>query len=487
MSGGVTKPAAPAALSGLALLHERSRGAEADLLACLLADPEREIPDCVGAGVTAASFLGPDNRLLFSEILGLHGSGVRVDTNSLIFHLRQTGRLEDAGGATHVADIGGAQGSALYAGQIARCVRNFERMREVARIAERLSSAAFEAVPDRDPLELFGGEFERLSGVLSATREARDWPGIVDEAEAIARARMDGTQSGAAFTVSWGFPDLDKTFGQMEAGELVLPAARTSVGKSSLMRQVSVGAAQRGEPVLVSSLEVTDVEMATNLAANVSGVRSRRDLDRLGHEERAELLRAFDSLRGLQNFAVCDRDSSLVELIARAKAFKARHGLRLWAIDYLQLIRDTKAVRGGERVDQAIGRVTSELKNFAVQENVVVMLLSQLNRSSDKEGNRQPRLSDLRDSGRIEEDANRVVFLHRPDKYDLGAGDVGQSASDDKPLHFIRLIQAKGRNHGTGSVGMMFHRKTATFRQIALSDKGAGAEPAGGQWAFYSD
>lgn len=156
-------------------------------------------------------------------------------------------------------------------------------------------------------------------------------------------------------------------------------------------------------------------------------------------------------------------------MLARAMAFKNRHGLRLWVIDYLGLIGDCQNTRPGENTAAAIGRVTRALKRFATSQNVPVVLLCQLNRGAEAaEG--EPKLSNLRDSGRIEEDANRVILLHRPTTYTVGTNSYTQdptSSPKDEPTHYIEVIQAKGRNTGTARVSLSFHRPTATFKNFS--------------------
>ena len=157
-------------------------------------------------------------------------------------------------------------------------------------------------------------------------------------------------------------------------------------------------------------------------------------------------------------------------MLGRASAFKARYGLSLWVIDYLQLIADCQNIAKGSTEATAIGKVTRSLKRFAVREGCVVMLLSQLNRDSERD-DRTPRMSDLRGSGSIEQDANRILFLDRPAQIPAelsGTGAVeNQEATDKRLWHMIRITQAKGRNHGTGTAVLRFERATATLGRLA--------------------
>jgi replicative DNA helicase len=466
---------------------------ERRLLACLMLDGAPSIVRCCGLGITPGSFGEFAHQLVFSAIVDLHAAGQQTDNQAVETRLAETRRLVEAGGREGIDAIFHTLPSALDVAFYAERVKTAEKLRRVAALAARIAEDAGNWAGD--PLEeVFGPAIDALAGLLVDQRKNPEWGEVVASARALTETRMLAPEQRGAdeagLEVSWGFSDFDRCLQPMERGELVLLASRPSTGKSSLGRQAAFRAVAGGVPALVSLMEVTNDEFAVNLAANVSGVRSRKELYLLGDDEREALLGGFDTMAGMERFVVCDQDTTLAALLARAKAFKARFGLGLWVVDYLQLVEDTKIPLRGERIDQAIGRVTSALKKFAVNERVVVMLLCQLNRAIEREGNRVPRLSDLRDSGRIEEDANRVVFLHRPDEYMVGGERVAQyhtDGVDKQPFFYTNFIQAKGRNHGTGCVGMMFHRQTASFEQIAMGSHEAVTKKTRGRNMPYAD
>jgi replicative DNA helicase len=166
------------------------------------------------------------------------------------------------------------------------------------------------------------------------------------------------------------------------------------------------------------------------------------------------------------HFSVCHQDTNLAAVLARARAFKLKIGdLRFLAIDYLQLLADIADARPADRVAE-ISRVTAALKRFATSENCVVILLSGFNRDYIKAGNREPKLSDLEGSGSIEKDANRVLLIEIPTEYYLAGMRHTQSITADSsavPRFFAKVVQAKGRNQGTGTLGLHFKRETKTF------------------------
>jgi replicative DNA helicase len=449
-----------------------SLDAEEFLLAAILIDGPRVMTQCIASNIGTESFLDAKNGVIWASLRDMFAQNLPISMDVLAGELKRTSMLEAAGGYQAILQITGRTTTTAQAGYFIEQVRRYAQLRALIRASSAVAEMCYDYKGD-DVITDIGPQIDTIGNVLRQQEQARTWFDVVDEAKRITEARMSGPQAEASGNdATWGFADLDRNFCPMEAGELVVLAARTSTGKSSLMRQIVLANALKGGGVLVESLEVTDTEAAINLAANYSGIPSRKNLHELHTRDKADLLASFDTLK-IPSFSVCHQDKSLAEIKARAKAFKDKHGLKMLAVDFLGLVHDAKYPLRGERIDQAIGRVTGDLKQFAVQEGIIVLLLAQLNRGVEKDnqsGPRRPMLSDLRDSGRIEEDANRVILLHRPTEYDIGQGNRTQKDTDDiadTPRFYVEVIQAKGRNHGTGMVGMSFDRKTATFKQLA--------------------
>ena len=449
-----------------------SLDAESFLLSTALIDGASVITKCIASNIGTESFLDAKNGALWATLRDMYAQNLPFSIDVLAEELRRSGRLDAVGGYSGIAEITGKTTTTAQAAYFIEKVRHYAQLRSLIRASSALVEMCYDYKGDELVADI-GPQVESLGNVLRNQEHARTWFDVVDEAKRITQARMSGIkEASAGIEASWGFADLDRNFCPMEPGELVVLAARTSTGKSSLMRQIVLANAMAGAPVLVESLEVTDTEAAINLAANHSGIPSRKNLHDLHPQDKADLLSSFDALK-VPAFQVCHQDKTLAEIKARAKAFKDKHGLKMLAVDFLGLVHDAKYPLRGERIDQAIGRVTGDLKQFAVQEGIVVLLLAQLNRGVEKDNQSSPRrpvLSDLRDSGRIEEDANRVILLHRPAEYSIGGVQRTQKDTDDieeTPRFYVEVIQAKGRNHGTGMVGLSFDRKTATFRQLS--------------------
>ncbi len=267
--------------------------------------------------------------------------------------------------------------------------------------------------------------------------------------------------------ISTGFMDFDKMTTGLHPGEMIVIAARPSMGKTSLaMNIVEHVALELGLPVGVFSLEMTSESLVlrmlcckarVNLRDAREGFFSERDFPKLtqvaGKLSKAPLV--IDDTSGL----------SILQLRAKARRMHAQHGLKLLVIDYLQLLNST-ARRAQENRQQEISEISSGIKALAKELKVPVIVLSQLNRELEKDKNRKPRLSDLRESGAIEQDADLVGLLYKPSSEDEeGGGDESEGVP-------VNLLIAKQRNGPTGDVNLTFLRSFTRFESAAkVSDE----------------
>jgi replicative DNA helicase len=436
------------------------------LLSTCFIDAATSLPRCLSAGVTPAHFSDVRNQALFAAMLALHADAHPIDPATVSAAMQQARTLDGIGGWAYVLEVSSKAPTTAQTSLFTEHVIEAYSRREIIRHASGLVEACYSGDMADDVLP----KISRLTTLLSVKDAARTWPQAVEEAEALTRERMKpmGERNTAGAEIGWGLIDFDRFFQPLEPGELVIIGGYTSSGKSSLLRQVLWAAARSGHASLLETIEVRDAEEAVNLAGHISGVRSRQNLDKLHPKDQEALLAAFKPMKAAP-FAVIHQDHNLDAMLARARAFKAKHGLHILGVDYLQIMENVKRLRPGERPDFAIGVVTSELKRFATNENCVVVLLSGFNRQYISDGNREPRLSDLDGSSSIEKDASRVILLDVPTEYTLGGMTCTQNPTDnatDAPRFFTKAIQAKGRNQGTASVGLFFRRETKTFQEI---------------------
>ena len=442
--------------------------AEEGLISVCLVDCAGELPKCLAAGISPLTFSQSANATLFAELMELHAKGISADAETLLSRLTESRQIEAIGGQAAFFRIALLAPTTVQAAYFRDQVLSTHARRKLMLGAMAITEAASNTANDlaADVLPLVG----KLSALSVGRQETRTWEQAVDEALALTRERMKplADRNLGAAELSWNLGDFDKYFQPIEPGELIVVGGYTSSGKSSLLRQVLWGMARAGHPTLLETIEVRDAEEAVNLAGHISGVRSRAFLDLLAEREKQDLLDAFPTMR-VPHFSVVHQDHNLAAMLGRARAFKAKHGLRVLGVDYLQIMEDVKRLRPGERPDFAIGVVTSELKRFATAEGVAVFLLSGFNRQYISDGNREPVLSDLDGSSSIEKDASRVLLIDVPKTYRLDGMEHEQDLtenSDSCPRFFVKVVQAKGRNQGTSGLGMFFRRETKTFIPI---------------------
>jgi replicative DNA helicase len=430
---------------------------EQSILAAVIADGTPALLTVMENGITPASFADHFCRRLHELILCQHAAGLPFDDSHLWERLGTTeaqsvlAPYEEKQRLVEITKLKIAFGpmlSSLCAELRALAVR-----RNVFALSARLAEAA-KVAPD-DVAGLVG----ELLATQAESAKVKTWKRVCDEAEGRAQDAIAGKIDTEGF-ISWGFPLLDAKFKPMRKGELVIIGARPSVGKSSFARGIATAAALAGRRVLFETLEVSADDVADGMATGHSGV-PLAELAGAPADLQKRFLQSLAQLR-VAPLHVCE-DRTLASIMARAQSMQAQHPLDVLVLDYLGLVADCKPGKG-ETTAQAVGTVTKALKRLAMEMKIVVVCLAQLNRQSVNDGNREPRLSDLRDSGDIEQDADRVLFIHRPD--DCPISQRKQDTLDtlaDLPRYGCTLIQAKGRNAGTAYGTVWFHRRLARF------------------------
>lgn len=417
-------------------------GAEIDLGA-------QAVAIVIGSGVTPEIFTDPFARRAHECVLRLHASGLPINPGKIW----ESMKLEPTENIRFVELTADIYHSTIELSRVCAELLLMANRRKISGLAKRLDEAAQNNPDEVDDV------IARLLVASAPSQTQRDWVRVCDDAVERAKSSIEGRVNTDDW-LSWGWVQLDAHFKQMRRGELVIIAARPSVGKSSLLRGISAKAAFAGRHVLFETLEVSQDDVADQMATAVSGIACG-ELAKVHPGDQTDFLAAVGQLRAAPLHVFEDR--SLAGIIARVKAVHATRPVDLLAVDYLGKITDCEPGKGQTKA-QAIGRVTGALKALALELRIVVLCAAQLNRNAAIDDNREPRLSDLRDSGDIEQDADRVVIIHRPDECPLTRS--MQSALDSiesRPRYGCALIQAKGRNVGTGYGAVWFNRQLARF------------------------
>ena len=406
---------------------------EQEVLGCIILSSD--MLDDVAPIIKAEDFYADAHVKLYRHLLAMRDGGQRIDTTLLVERLKQAGELEAVGGRAYIAEVAHSVAHAAHAVQYAEIVRDKATLRSLIHTTTEILRDAYRA---GDPAEEILNRAQARIAELGAEADAGS-PATLGDSLRETMLDIDNVvtkrQSPCVFT---GLAEFDEKFGGFGPGELVVLAARTSIGKTSLACQIAEYVASRGQRVYFCSLEMARKELAMKMVfgrAEIDTLRIRSG--RLTSEEVSSLSRAASAMP-LDAFLIHDRARFTVQDIARAARREARKGLSLVVVDYLQRITPTD--RRVQRYEQ-IGEMTDGLKALARELNLPVLCLSQLNRESVKDD--RPNLTHLRESGSIEQDADMVLFIYRS-----FSGAAKSKPGDSR----AELIVEKNRMGDTGSV-----------------------------------
>lgn len=411
-------------------------------------------------------FYRTHNQIIFRAAIGLIDKGTVADMVTISDALRSRGELEKIGGSVVIMEIGDAAISSVNVKYYAKIVKNKAIERTIITEASRLIDAAYS--PAGDTVEALN-EAQKTIFSLSLAREKNTIHFSRDLArQTFATIEKRHEQGGRITGQSTGFRDLDTLTLGLHPGELVIIAGRPGMGKTALAGNIALHVTLNGVPVLLFSLEMPAESLMIRILAGMSRIDSRQ-LRRglVGNDQWSRLVSVTGKIGEAPLFIDDKPDVTPVEIRAKARRLKAEYGLGLLVVDYMQLMRvpgrhDTR--------EQAVAEISRTLKTIARELEIPVIGLSQLNRQVDSRIYRRPVLSDLRESGAIEQDADVIDFIYRDEMY---------NKSPDNPDKGIAEIEiAKQRNGPTGTVRLQFDATTQTFRDLINDDR----RPTAREW-----
>ncbi len=407
------------------------------------------------------SFYKDQNRLVFEAIRALAAKDEPIDILSVAEKLKAQGTLAEAGGALYLSELSRQVASTAHLRYHAQIVGQKATARDLISMAAKIEEQAYDETQDVDELMQMAeaGIFE-----ISQRAQKRDVTQIdpVIE-EAFARIRKASKNEGNISGVPSGFHDLDKITSGWQNSDLIIIAARPAMGKTAFVLSMAKNIAiNYGIPVAMFSLEMSNVQLVNRLIMNVCELEGDKIKNgKLTQAEWAQLEHKINELRGGQIYVDDTPSLSVFELRSKARKLVREHKVQLIIIDYLQLM-NASGMNFGSR-EQEISIISRNLKALAKELDIPIIALSQLNRNVESrtgvEG-KTPQLSDLRESGAIEQDADMVCFIHRPEYYHL--------YNDEKTGKDLRglgqIIVAKHRNGATDSIWLRFRSKFAKFQ-----------------------
>lgn len=440
----------------------QSLEAEAALLGAIMLRPDM-MHDVVDV-VSGESFYAEKHRLIFETMLDLFRKGHPIDLLSVSSSLKEKGQIDRVGGSstlTALVDGVPASSNAVY---YANIVQKKYMMRRLIEAAEHISSIGYD---DTGELEEVLDKAEKKMFDVTNFSGTHKFRALEDElGEAMERLEHLHDSSQGLRGVPTGFAELDDKLSGFQKSDLVILAARPSMGKTSLALDIARHTAVRhGTPVGIFSLEMSAQQLVDRMLAAESNVDAwKLRTGRLSREEDfASIRQSLDRLSKAPIYIDDQPGNNILKMRSIARRLKAEKGLGLIMVDYLQLMVPTQS-RNSDNVVQQVTEISRSLKNLARELNVPVLALSQLSRAVEQRGGR-PRLSDLRDSGSIEQDADVVLFIHREDKY----------KEESERTNIAEILIEKHRNGETGKVDLFFNDKKATFQSLMKAEFG-GAE-----------
>ncbi|HVG19602.1 MAG TPA: replicative DNA helicase [Blastocatellia bacterium] len=397
-------------------------------------------------------FFLDSHRRIFDKMVALTERGSIIDLITLSDELRRAAEFEQIGGATYIASLIDGVPRTDTIEHYAKIVKQKAMLRRLITASNQIIARAFDEEDDPDVI------IDQAEQMIFQIAEDRVRQGFQYIGE-VAQRRLEQIEQMAGRPemitgVPTGFTDFDQMTSGLQRQDLVIIAARPSMGKTALALNMAQYAAKNGNTVGVFSLEMSAEQLVSRLLCSEARVDAHRL--RTGYLNREEWARLADALRRLCETQVFIDDTAgagVLEMRAKSRRLKAEHGLDLLIIDYLQLMSGRGRI---ESRQQEVSQISRDLKALAKELNVPVIALSQLSRATETRSEHKPQLSDLRESGAIEQDADVVCFIFREEVYNQTDENRGRA----------ELIVAKQRNGPTGSVELAFLKEFTRFENM---------------------
>ena len=448
-------------------LPPHSPEAEQGVLGCVLLSPNDCMGECIEKFTSGSEvFYDLRHQTIFSTLAEMYDGREAIDLITLQQRLKNKQMLDQVGGIPYLAVLPDAVPSAANLAYYLDIVQEKYLLRKMIHTCTDVVGRVYDYEGEVDALM---DEVERDILRISESRVQSHTNTIKELVKKAINTIEDFHQRQGVLTgVGTGFTDFDRMTNGLHGGEMVVIAARPSMGKTSLAMNVAEHVAiDLRLPVGVFSLEMTSESLVLRMLCSRSRVNLRNVRDGfLAERDFPKLTGAAGKLANAPLFIDDSSALSILQLRAKARRMFQQYGIKLFVIDYLQLLHST--ARRAENRQQEIADISSGIKALAKELNVPVIVLSQLNRELEREKNRKPRLSDLRESGAIEQDADLVGLLYKPSSGD----DDENSATADEEAVPVNLLIAKQRNGPTGDVNLTFLKPYTRFESAAkVSDE----------------
>jgi replicative DNA helicase len=408
--------------------------------------------------IAPADFYRDAHRRIFDKMIALNERNLAIDFVTLKEELSRAGEIDEVGGPAYIASLADGVPRATNVEYYARIVKEKATLRNLIYAANKIVTNAYEADQDSDLI------LDEAESAIFSVADDRLKAGFVPMSELVKESfpkiEQLFEQKRLITGVPTGFVDLDEMTRGLQSGDLIIVAARPSMGKTSLVLNIAqYVATQPGMTVGFFSLEMSKESLFLRLLTSEAQIDSHRLMSgAIGQKDYGRISHALETLSSMRLYIDDSSNIGVLEMRAKTRRLKAEHGLSLIVIDYIQLMSG----RGRfENRTLELAAISRSLKGLAKELNVPIVVLSQLSRGPESRSDHRPQLSDLRESGALEQDADLVALIYRDDVYnkDLNNPDAGTA----------ELIVAKQRNGPTGVVKLAFLREQTRFASLAQS------------------
>ncbi len=417
---------------------------------------EREAISKVAEFLQAQDFYREAHRLIYSAMQDLFNKNEPVDLVTVTEYLRKSDKLENAGGIAYITSLANSVPTAaniIYHGKI---VEEKSLLRQLINSATNIAGMGYEA---SEEVANILDKAEKMILEVSGRKIGGDFTPIKSIIfDAFGKIEQLYASKGGITGLASGFKDLDRLTSGLQASDLILIAARPSMGKTAFTLNIASHVAIREkQAVAFFSLEMSKEQLVQRMLCAEASIDSQRlRIGELEDRDWSKLISAADRLSSAPIFIDDTPGITVMEMRSKARRLKIEHDLKLIIIDYLQLMQGSGS-KGGENRQQEISEISRSLKALAREINVPVIALSQLSRSVESRQVKKPMLSDLRESGSLEQDADIVAFLYREDYYN----------PDTENKNITEVIIAKHRNGPVDTVQLFFHKQFTKFCDLS--------------------
>ncbi len=407
-------------------------------------------------------FYYDNNRVIFNTLESLNKKNIPIDMTSVVTELKDSNKLTEAGGISYITEVLNSEAVATNADYYIKKVSDMSLLRRLIKASEDIGNLGYESLDDVD--EALDEAEKKILNVVKnkQSSEFREFRDVLADArhniEELAKSKGEVTG------IASGFVDIDKLTAGFHENQLIIVAARPAMGKTVFALNVAVNAALAGKSVAIFNLEMDAVQLANRILSSVGQIEGKKFMSgNFYNDDWVRLNEAISQLKDAKIFINDMTESTIGAIRSKCRRLASSEaGLDLVIIDYLQLISGGKNY--GTNRQQEVSDISRALKLLALELHIPIIALAQLSRSVEQREDKRPIMSDLRESGSIEQDADIVSFLYRDSYYKKGASGEGNASISE-------FIVGKHRNGRTDTIKLIFKGDTCSFLNYQKDDE----------------